>query len=565
MDICDKVSATPNCSKDAMRSILKRLRHPVPHVAMQSLTVLGALVNNCGKQFKIEAASREFCSEAKNIIMKGHPKLGEKLKLMIKDWAEEFKSDPQLSLIPALYQELKQAGHDFAPDKQPARSAPISTNPDVVSSQQEEDDIAKAIQLSLEGKGSSGVASSSLYPTTNIASVTATTQPRRESRKVKALYDFEAAEDNELTFKAGEFISVLDDSDVNWWKGENSRGLGLFPSNFVTADLTAETEADIKAREKKSVSFDEKVEVHAIEAAPVVVAIDESKMEETLTMLQNADPTEERPDPPEMLVSEETCNRMAPLIDQELERIDREHADLTGLNEKLVKAFDLYQKLMREAPVYGYALRTSVPGSYNAMPSQYSSLPLYMSQGAMMSGMPVGMPPPHMITSAQSGQAMTSGLPQVGPLPPAMNGHAHGLIPGLAQVPGMEHTGQMQYTSSPMQSGTFTHQSTSGPGMSVTGEMMPANQGGSTIALSMISHSSNQPSSLPSVAQMGAGSMNITSGPSSLPTMQTTGDLTAAYSNQGGIAASQMPPSYQSISPPTQQPVYTQPQHEFLL
>ena len=59
-------------------------------------------------------------------------------------------------------------------------------------------------------------------------------------------------------------------------------------------------------------------------ARPPTPVIDESKIDECLLLLEDADPTGEmRPDPPELAKLEAQCRVMGPLIDQELEKVDR--------------------------------------------------------------------------------------------------------------------------------------------------------------------------------------------------------------------------------------------------
>lgn len=50
---------------------------------------------------------------------------------------------------------------------------------------------------------------------------------------VKALYNFTAEEDDELSFCAGDIIDVLDRSDPAWWKGSLGENSGLFPANYT--------------------------------------------------------------------------------------------------------------------------------------------------------------------------------------------------------------------------------------------------------------------------------------------------------------------------------------------
>jgi signal transducing adaptor molecule len=84
----------------------------------------------------------------------------------------------------------------------------------------------------------------SLYPTMQQPTSThPITNTSGNDKKVKALYDFEAAEDNEVTFKAGDILTITDDSDQHWWKGINNGVEGLFPANFVTKNLQQQVDS----------------------------------------------------------------------------------------------------------------------------------------------------------------------------------------------------------------------------------------------------------------------------------------------------------------------------------
>ncbi|XP_063702330.1 signal transducing adapter molecule 1 [Culicoides brevitarsis] len=418
MEICDKVGHNPANAKECLRSIMKRLNHNDPHVVMRAITLLDACVNNCGKSFHLEIASRDFETEFKRLLTKhSSPEICQKLRLSLKKWAEgDFKSDPQLNLIPSLYMKLKSEGYDFSEGSQPQKkTVELSKDPNVVSSQQEEDDIAKAIELSLkETKNSPKTSSyktsntsnntqSSLYPSMSLNSGGASSAVAApEPRKVRALYDFEAAEDNELTFFAGEVLLVLDDSDPNWWKGQNQRGEGLFPSNFVSADLSAELEAPIKSDKnssKKFAQFSEENGDHDRKDDPI--HINEDTIDRLLHLLHEADPEDPSQDTDDMLRLEHQVNQMHPLIDQELERVDRKHAQLTQLSSDLAEAVGLYHQLMRDDRGYsGGYIPSMAPLS---MPPQH--MPMYHENG---SG------PTSMYNPYQMG-AMQSALPQMAP------------------------------------------------------------------------------------------------------------------------------------------------------
>ncbi|GBP37824.1 Drebrin-like protein [Eumeta japonica] len=50
----------------------------------------------------------------------------------------------------------------------------------------------------------------------------------------RALYDYQAADETEITFDPGDIITHIDQIDEGWWQGLGPSGVfGLFPANYV--------------------------------------------------------------------------------------------------------------------------------------------------------------------------------------------------------------------------------------------------------------------------------------------------------------------------------------------
>ncbi|KAJ2798369.1 actin binding protein [Coemansia helicoidea] len=88
----------------------------------------------------------------------------------------------------------------------------------------------------------------------------AASERKAELDAIRPVYDYDAQDADELSFKDGEIIYSVDQLDPGWWAGESEDGLrrGVFPSNFQ--DLGANHAValfDYEAAEDGELSFKE--------------------------------------------------------------------------------------------------------------------------------------------------------------------------------------------------------------------------------------------------------------------------------------------------------------------
>uniref|UniRef100_A0A915M1K4 Signal transducing adapter molecule 1 n=1 Tax=Meloidogyne javanica TaxID=6303 RepID=A0A915M1K4_MELJA len=381
IDICDRVNADgiKGC-KQALLSVKKRLNHRDPHVVLFALSLLDCLWSNCGQKFRREVSSKEFIGELnykctnvgrqkqkelisrakikrnsyspyKEEVHKDNRVVAEKARILVKKWVEnECSKDSSLSMIESL---------SFDNDPTLTKKASIISNdPNVVSSDQEQADIARAIALSLQESGGNkqqnSIKANSSYPALSSSDFNSNVNFPNSSghqplpvaaKQARALYDFEAAEDNEISFTTGEMITVCDDSDQNWWRGVNCRGVnGLFPASFVTTDLTKE-QSNLPVVKDSN----ENIEEINTSTATMKVQIDENILLKCIELIEDLDPSlDASSDPPELALLENKAVAQAPLIDQKLMKIDKQLNSLAAVDLAIRDVLGAYDNAVQQ-------------------------------------------------------------------------------------------------------------------------------------------------------------------------------------------------------------------------
>ncbi|KAE9420708.1 hypothetical protein Angca_008065, partial [Angiostrongylus cantonensis] len=343
LDVCDKVNADPRGPKNVLLSIRKRLNHRDPHVVLLALSVLDSCWSNCGPAFRKEVSSASFINELQSKAVHSTRLISEKTRMMILKWVEnECKSDPSLSLVSTLYKNLLADGYSFTSNEPKKSDINLSLIFVVRILQEEEEALVKAIALSLQE--AEAPKTSRLYQSldsTNSLLMNGITNKSATQRTVRALYDFEAAEDNELSFVTGDLITVTDDSNPNWWCGRIGVQQGLFPSSFVTSDLSEVKEPVVTTTA----------------LPPPVPVIDESVLLRCIQMLEDCDPTGETPDPPELAAIEQASRSQGPLINARLAAIDTQINALSEVDMAIRDVLALYDQAVQQAHYQASGIR----------------------------------------------------------------------------------------------------------------------------------------------------------------------------------------------------------------
>ncbi|PVH18360.1 uncharacterized protein CXQ87_001284 [Candidozyma duobushaemuli] len=325
LDVCDTISKDPEKnSKDAINFIRSRLSTRDANTLFRTLSLIVAIAENCGSRLQQEIASTCFLQESvlsKLSDKKVHKQVKVRIAEVIAHLNMTFKNDPSLRPIQDALQTVKTKYPQYCKG---APSKPAKTAIPGKVKEQEEQELERALQLSVQEyeREQTKVSKDRLEPMT-IANV----------KKVRALYDLISYEPDELSFKKGDIIIVVESVYRDWWRGALPNGkIGIFPLNYVTPVVSktpeeAAREASVEERLSK---------------------VEQRKIDELLALI-SSDP---------LTLDEDRVTEL-PSLAKAIEKYGTRRDELTVLHDRTSKATYFYDSLIDKVVHHSGEFRAS--------------------------------------------------------------------------------------------------------------------------------------------------------------------------------------------------------------
>ncbi|KAM3186101.1 hypothetical protein ACTXT7_005016, partial [Hymenolepis weldensis] len=114
LTICDLVRGQEVTSKEAITSLKKKLNPDNPHVLMLGLSVLEALMKNCGTPIRNEVCGTEFVLSLLEYTYQTE-EIRSRIFGYIQNWEHAFKNVERYEYLHEAYEEIKRSGHPLPP------------------------------------------------------------------------------------------------------------------------------------------------------------------------------------------------------------------------------------------------------------------------------------------------------------------------------------------------------------------------------------------------------------------------------------------------------------------
>ena len=372
IDVCDIVKLDPEDNgKEVMSLIETRLRQNDANVILRSLSLILSLAENCGSRLKQEVSSKHFTELLYSLVESNsvHISVKREVARVVKQLSKSFQDDPSLIAMTQLKRKIKQ-NYSYLydrPDK-PSKDA-LSTD----ARDRENWELEEALRLSLQEYESQQQQLQQQQQQQQQSHVMPNTEQQQQQqqeqqlqqqpgmgaapeapttvRKVRALYDLATDEPEELSFRKGDVIIVLEQVYRDWWRGSLKGKIGIFPLNYVVP-IAEPTERERQLeRDEELVVISQKQSVDELHYMLKVAAssggngnITDITRDKKLTELYS------------------TVTPLRPQITKLIGNAAREKEDLVSIRQVLANAEQTYNQLLDQA---ANAYRTSTAQQLN--------------------------------------------------------------------------------------------------------------------------------------------------------------------------------------------------------